>query len=120
MALNGDLDALPAIGKTPEREEHFLFSEPYYYFKRVIATRDTDDHISGMDDLEGLTVAVQRNSSHHSYLLPYEKINLSLYDSVETALTAVSTGEEVVCWKPGYHQLSDSLKWLDKSPVRIL
>ncbi|NLK00041.1 MAG: transporter substrate-binding domain-containing protein, partial [Clostridia bacterium] len=95
MALNGDLDALPAIGKTPEREEHFLFSEPYYYFKRVIATRDTDDHISGMDDLEGLTVAVQRNSSHHSYLLPYEKINLSLYDSVETALTAVSTGEEV-------------------------
>lgn len=48
-----------------------------------------------MDDLEGLAVAVQRNSSHHTYLLSsYPDINLSLYDSVEAALTAVATGEE--------------------------
>lgn len=47
-----------------------------------------------MEDLEGLTIAVQRNSSHHSYLLSYPKINLSLYDSVEAALTAVATGKE--------------------------
>lgn len=94
LALTGRLDALPAIGKTPEREQHFLFSDPYYYFKRVIATRDTDAHISSMADLEGLTVAVQRNSSHHSYLLDYEHINLSLYDSVEGALAAVATGAE--------------------------
>ncbi len=94
MALERQLDALPAIGKTPERQECFLFSEPYYYFKRVIATRDTDTHISDIGDLEGLTVAVQRNSSHHSYLLDYKDINLSLYDSVESALAAVATGEE--------------------------
>ena len=94
MALAGDVDALPAIGKTNEREEHFLFSEPYYYFKRVIATQDTDTSISGMDDLDGMTVAVQRNSSHHSYLLSFPKIYLSLYDSVEAALTAVATGKE--------------------------
>ncbi len=94
MALAGEVDLLPAIGKTEEREEHFLFSEPYYYFKRVIVTRDTDTGISGINDLEGLTVAVQRNSSHHSYLLSYPDINLSLYDSVEAALTAVATGTE--------------------------
>ena len=94
MALARNIDVLPAIGKTEEREDHFLFSEPYYYFKRVIVTRDTDTHISGMKDLEGFSVAVQRNSSHHSYLLPYTKINLSLYDSVEAALTAVATGKE--------------------------
>ena len=94
MALAGKLDVLPAVGKTKEREEHFLFFKPYYYFKRVIVTRDTDTHISGMEDLEGLTVAVQRNSSHHSYLLSYPQINLSLYDSVEAALTAVATGTE--------------------------
>jgi two-component system sensor histidine kinase/response regulator len=94
MALEGNIDALPAIGKTSEREEQFLFSEPYYYFKRVIVTRDTDNSISGMDDLEGITVAVQRNSSHHSYLMSYQDINLSLYDSVEAALTAVATGTE--------------------------
>lgn len=94
LALNGKVDALPAVGKTPEREKHFLLSEPYYFFKRVIATKDTDVHISSMEDLEGLAVAVQRNSSHHSYLLSYEKINLSLYDSVDTALAAVATGAE--------------------------
>jgi len=94
MALTGKVDVLPAIGKTEEREEHFLFSEPYYYYKRVIVTRDTDTDVSGIDDLEGFTVAVQRNSSHHSYLLSCQKINLSLYDSVEAALTAVATGEE--------------------------
>ena len=94
MALTGDIHVLPAIGRTEEREEHFLFSEPYYYYKRVIVTRDLDTEISGIDDLGGYTVAVQRNSSHHSYLLSYPNINLSLYDSVEAALAAVATGTE--------------------------
>ena len=93
-ALAGEVDVLPAVGKTSEREEHFHFSEPYYYFKRVIVTWDTDTSISGIDELNGLTVAVQKNSSHHSYLLSYPKIDLSLYDTVEAALTAVSTGTE--------------------------
>ena len=95
LLLAGDLDAFPAVGKTAEREENLLFSEPYYYFKRVIATKDTDAHISSLEDLEGKAVAVQRNSSHHSYLLSRENINLSLYDSVEAALVAVATGEEI-------------------------
>ena len=60
MALAGDIDMLPAIGKTEERAACFLFSKPYYYFKRVIVTRDTDTSITGMNDLEGLTVAVQK------------------------------------------------------------
>jgi signal transduction histidine kinase len=92
-AVKGEIDALPAIGKTKAREEHFLFSEPYYYYKRVIVTRDTDTEILSIDDLEGFTIAVQRNSSHHSYLLSYP-INLSLYESVEAALAAVVTGTE--------------------------
>lgn len=95
MAVDGDLDALPSIGITPEREQYFLFSDPYYNFKRVIATRDTTTNISSIDDLDGLSVAVQRNSSHHSYLMSYSNINLSLFDSVEAALTAVATGEEI-------------------------
>jgi signal transduction histidine kinase/CheY-like chemotaxis protein/HPt (histidine-containing phosphotransfer) domain-containing protein len=94
LALAGDLDALPAIGKIAEREQFFLFSEPYYAFKRVIVIHDQEKAIAGIEDLEGLTVAVQRNSSHHSYLLSIPRINLSLYDSVEAALTAVGTGEE--------------------------
>ncbi|NLM78183.1 MAG: transporter substrate-binding domain-containing protein [Ruminococcaceae bacterium] len=91
LAMKGDIDALPMIGITDERARHFLFSQPYYYFKRVIVTQDTETSISGIEDLNGMTVAVQRNSSYHSYLLSFPDINLSLYDSVEAALTAVET-----------------------------
>ncbi len=94
-ALNGELDALPAISQTPERERHFLFSRPYYNFKRVIVTRTSQSGINDIEDLYGKTVAVQRNSSHHSYLVGHPAINLSLYDSVDTALTSVANGTEM-------------------------
>ncbi len=94
LAKAGEIDVLPAISKTIEREEFFLFSESYYQFKRVIVTRNTETSIGGIDDLEGLTVAVQKNSSHHSYLLSFPTINLVLYDTVEEALTAVANGTE--------------------------
>lgn len=94
LALAGDIHVLPSVGITAERASQFLYSEPYYYFQRVIVTRDEDTSVSALEDLAGYAVAVQRNSSHHSYLLDYAKVNLSLYDSVERALTAVATGEE--------------------------
>ena len=93
-ALAGELDVLPAISQTPERERYFLFSSPYYNFKRVIVTRTSQTGINDIEDLYGKTVAVQRNSSHHSYLIGHPAINLSLYDSVETALTSVANGTE--------------------------
>ena len=95
-ALSGEIDLLPAVSVTEERKLYFRFSEPYHNFRRVIVTRNNDTGIADLDDLKGLTVAVQRNSSHHSYLLSYHDINLSLYDSVESALMAVSNGKERV------------------------
>lgn len=94
LALSGGIDVLPAAARTQDREKHFLFSNPYINFKRVIVTRESDSDISDIGDLAGLTVAVQRNSSHHSYLINYPNINLSLYDSAEAALTAVAQGSE--------------------------
>ncbi|MDK2809043.1 MAG: two-component system, sensor histidine kinase and response regulator, partial [Clostridiales bacterium] len=93
-ALSGEIDVLPAVTQTPERAQYFLFSEPYYYFQRVIVTRDTQTQINGIKDLEGRTVAVQRNSSHYSYLQEFSNINISTYESVEAALTAVADGTE--------------------------
>ncbi len=92
MVAAGDLDLLPAITKTDERQEQFLFSEPYYDLKNVIVTRDTDTDILGMDDLEGMTVSVQRNTVYHNYLLSFSEMNISTYDSVEDSLMSVATG----------------------------
>jgi signal transduction histidine kinase/DNA-binding response OmpR family regulator len=94
-ALEGEIDVLPALSKTSNRENFFLFSSMYYEIKRVIVTLNSDQKIKSLSDLEGKTVAVQINSSHHSFLLNYENINLSLYDEVDDALAAVSDGREV-------------------------
>ncbi|PKM54446.1 MAG: histidine kinase [Firmicutes bacterium HGW-Firmicutes-5] len=89
-----EVDLLPAISKTPEREAYFLFSNSFYYFQRVIVMKNDNTSISGIEDLAGLTVAVQKNSSHHSYLQEYPNINLSLYQTVEGALFDVANGSE--------------------------
>ena len=92
--VNKEVDILPAVAKTEARAEIFLYSDPYYHFKRIIVTRDDNQEIKNIDDLKGKMVAVQKNSSHHSYLMEFPQINISLYESVENAVTAVSTGSE--------------------------
>lgn len=93
-AARGELDALACIQKTSDRERFFLFSEPYYTFQRVIFVKSDNKDIKGFVSLAGKTVAVQRNSSHHSYMLQFTDTQLSLYDSVEEALLAVSNDRE--------------------------
>jgi signal transduction histidine kinase/DNA-binding NarL/FixJ family response regulator/HPt (histidine-containing phosphotransfer) domain-containing protein len=95
-ALHSEIDLLPAVGKTQEREENFILSRSYFRFKRALVMRDTTTSIKGMDDLQGKTVAVQANSSHHSYLATFPNVNISLYNSVEEALVAIINGTETV------------------------
>ena len=94
-ALNGNIDVLPAILKTPAREEDFLFSKMYYQVRRVIVSLSSNNEYRTINDLFGRTVAVQVGSSHYSYLLGFPQINISVYNTVQEALTAVSDGREV-------------------------
>ena len=94
MAVNGEIDILPAVSKTVEGEKYFNFSKPYYNIKRVIVTRDNNTNVRSFDDLKGKIVAVQENSSHHSMLISRPDINLSLYQRVPDALTALADGRE--------------------------
>lgn len=93
-AVERQLDVLPCVSKTPEREKYFLYSDPYYSFIRVIILNDKDNTIHSFDDLRGKTAAVQENSSHHSFMKSYPDISLSLHKTVEDALTAVVEGDE--------------------------
>lgn len=94
LAVERKLDVLPCISKTADREQYFLFSTPYYYFQRVIVIKENNNTINGMEDLSRIKVAVQTNSSHHSYLKTIPNLQLSLYKDVEAALAAVSDGTE--------------------------
>lgn len=91
-AVEKELDVLPCISKTTQREQHFLFSNAYITFQRVIFVNENNNAIKSFNDLKGSNVAVQANSSHHNYLASFENIKLSLYTDVEEALKAVSDG----------------------------
>ena len=94
LAVEKEIDVLACVSKTKERERYFIFSEPYYYFQRVIVVRDSNKLIESYEDLKGMDVAVQKDSSHHSYLKDFSEINLKLYNTVEQALEAVAFGSE--------------------------
>lgn len=94
MGVEKKVDVLPCISKTEERQHYFLFSDPYFSFQRVIIVQEDNNKIKSLENLKYMTVAVQENSSHHSYLKNIPEINLSLYPTVDEALIAVSKGYE--------------------------
>lgn len=94
-AVQGEIDVLPCVGQTAEREKYFLFSEGYFTFHRAVFLNEETKGINRLEDLYGKTVAVQINSSHHSFMKDYPQIQLDLYPTVEQALGAVSTGLEI-------------------------
>ncbi len=94
MAVEKSIDVLPSISKTNDRERYFLFSDGYYEFQRVIVMGESEGSVKAYKDLFGQSVAVQKNSSHHSFLKDYPKINLNFYDTTEDALKALANGKE--------------------------
>ena len=94
QAVKGKIDVLPCVGQTAEREKYFLFSEGYYTFHRAVFFNEETKDINRFQDLYGKTVAVQLNSSHHSYMKQFPEITLNPYPTVEQALGAVSSGLE--------------------------
>jgi two-component system sensor histidine kinase/response regulator len=93
-AVEREIDVLPSVSRTLNRETYFSFSSPYYTFQRVIIAKDDNDTIRSFDDLKDKRIAVQENSSHHTYLDSIGHTELSLYYTVEEALEAVSNGSE--------------------------
>lgn len=94
-AVQGELDMLSCVLKTPSRELYFNYSAPYYFTYRSIFVTNDNHNISQLSDLYQKKVAVQRNSSHHSFLFDYPDIDPSLYDTVDEAVQALSEGREV-------------------------
>ncbi|MDR1072593.1 MAG: transporter substrate-binding domain-containing protein, partial [Treponema sp.] len=93
-ALDGEIDLLPAMEKSRESEMFFLFSNPYFNFRRGIIIRNNDTAVRNLKDLKGKNIAVQFESAEYDYLNALSLTELHLYASIEEALIAVSTGNE--------------------------
>ena len=92
MALEGRVDLLPCVGITKERQTLFLFTDGYFKYQRAIFSLDSSPEYKEKD-LGDITVGVQRNSSHYSYLLGETDIEPVLYDDTESLIKALSLGE---------------------------
>lgn len=64
----GRIDALPLVGRTPEREELFDFTFPYLSLHGGIVVRSDDNRFTELDDLHGARVAVMAGDNAEEFL----------------------------------------------------
>lgn len=89
----GRLEALPLVGRSPEREALYDFTFPYLAMHGTIVVRRDDDEIRRPEDLKGRQVAVLKGDNAEEYLnragLGATVVSLP---SFETALQELSAG----------------------------
>ncbi|MFD2831088.1 transporter substrate-binding domain-containing protein [Corticicoccus populi] len=80
-----------AVALTEEREEAYIFTEPYSFVGSQIVTRTDNDDVNSLEDLEGLEVAGVLGSNHTKVLEAYNEdsdhqFNISTYEHREGAM----------------------------------
>jgi PAS domain S-box-containing protein len=90
----GEIDIIPCVARTTEREKFLLFTKPYMSFPMVILTRDDAPFVSSTLDFEEGKVAVIKNYLSHELLTQsYPDREFFLANNIEQALKAVSKGK---------------------------
>ncbi|MCU7919180.1 MAG: EAL domain-containing protein [Candidatus Thiodiazotropha sp. (ex Epidulcina cf. delphinae)] len=90
----GRLEALPLVGRTPEREEVFDFTVPYLSLFGAVFVRDEENDILALEDLRGRMVGVMRGDNAEEFIRRNtitERIIAT--KSFEEALLKLSQGE---------------------------
>lgn len=86
---------IAAMSITPEREESFDFSDPYFEAGTVMAVSETNDEITSYDDLEGKTVAVKVGTTGANFVNELQEeynINVNQFDDSATMYEDVMAG----------------------------
>ncbi|WP_166262285.1 transporter substrate-binding domain-containing protein [Marinobacter salicampi] len=115
----GRVDILPALPRTPRREDKFLFSRPYLTLPIALAIRDDGRFIGELRELRDERVGVVRQQASHDYLLiNHPDLNIYPVASIEEGLLALSNGdlEVMVTHIPG---VSYTVARLGLSNLRI-
>jgi PAS domain S-box-containing protein len=64
----GEVDALPLVGRTPEREHIFDFTVPYMTMRGAIVVRDEMSDVRNLADLRGRRVGVMKSDNAEEFL----------------------------------------------------
>ncbi len=89
-----EIDVLPAIWKTPERETVFAYTRAYHQSPIVLVVRAGTEDLHSLDDLNGLRLAVVEGyASGKSIARSHPEIELVPFSTPVGALLAVSNGK---------------------------
>ncbi|MFT5519600.1 MAG: ABC-type amino acid transport substrate-binding protein [Enterobacterales bacterium] len=90
----GELDIVPAIMKTPEREKELLFTEPYFIAPTAIVTRKDSFYASTMSSLNNKKLGLISDYALIELVAKdYPDINIIKVYSVNDGLEKVDSGE---------------------------
>jgi PAS domain S-box-containing protein len=65
---DGELDVLPLVGRTPEREELFDFTIPYLTLHGALFVRTDETEIQSLSDLPGKRIVVMKGDNAEEYV----------------------------------------------------
>ena len=89
-----EIDIVPLLVRTPEREPTMHFTRPYLSYPLVITTRTDSGFVSTLDDLVGKKVGVIRDYVSDEYLTrDYPDMELERVDDLEQGLGMLSDGK---------------------------
>jgi PAS domain S-box-containing protein len=89
----GEIDALPLVGRTPEREAAFDFTVPYLTMHGAIVVRADTSDIRDLSDLRGRHVAVMQGDNAEEFLRREDReILIHTTPTFEDALRELSEG----------------------------
>ena len=91
---NGRIDALPLVGRTPEREDIFDFTIPFLSLHGAVFVRRNSSGISSIQDLHGKEIVVMKGDNAEEFILR-EKITEKLFttNTFEEAFKNLANGE---------------------------
>ncbi|RJP93632.1 MAG: response regulator [Desulfobacteraceae bacterium] len=89
----GEVQALPLVGRTPEREPVFDFTVPYMTLHGAIVIRKGTPDIRNLDDLKGRHVAVMQGDNAEEFLRRVDRgIEIHTTATFDAALQELSEG----------------------------
>jgi len=132
LARKGELDSVGTIVKNQERSTYLNFTHPYFSVRYAIFGRTSEDAITGLDDLAGRRVAVERGYYLQGVLQErYPELHLHLVNTTLEALRAVAREDAdayvgniaVGAWQIENHHLANlkvvAFSGIDKAELRI-
>ena len=89
-----EIDILPAVARSKERDSFILFSDPYLDFSNVVVTRNDAEYAQELADLDGKTIAVVKGYRIQEILeADYPRINTRYVKNIGEGLALVESGE---------------------------